>query len=82
MLTHFYKIHDYQILNRGPDLPICAQFTFRGYQISFTVSGLSQHQSHNDVVIFDYDFDKQDFTKIIKKGLSTVEEAIDYISNL
>ena len=59
----------------GAQVPACAMFLYKGYQISFSTIGLDKGACQTHVCIFT----GKDFQNVYKDGFDTVQNAIYYI---
>lgn len=82
MLTDYFSVQDYHIVNHSGLIEAAAQFIYKDYQISFSTMGALHGACRNHVVIYGFDCEKKDFTIKVNMECSTVEEAIEYINNL
>ena len=73
----FFELRQYQILDNRGRVEACAQFMYKGYQISLSTVGL-EDGCHQEVFIFM----PPTLLKGCGIGFSTVEEAIDHVNML
>lgn len=82
MPTQQMEIRGFDIIAdvQGDFKPIDAicQFLYQGHQISISTSGRSQGACQTPICIFTGD----NYQDVLKNGLRTVEEAIEYIDGL
>lgn len=74
----FYDYREFDIVNFHGGIDACAQFTYKGYQISFSTIGRSQGGCPIPVCIFG----GEGFKDTVKDGFTTVQEAIQYIDQI
>lgn len=82
MSTSQMQIREFDILSDAqqefkPIDAIC-QFLYKGFQISISTAGRSQGACQTPICIFTGD----NYQDVLKNGLRTVEEAIEYIDGL
>ena len=78
MNANHFILRGYRIIDQFDEIDACAQFMYKGYQISMTTIGRSVGDCSKEVVIFL----APDFVKSIKQGFNTIQEAIEYIDSL
>ena len=74
----FYDYREFDIVHFSGGIDACAQFTYKGYQISFSTIGRSQGACQTPVCIFA----GNNFQDTLKDGFTTVQEAIEYIDSI
>jgi hypothetical protein len=72
-MTNFYQLREFNILNNlGIAVDACAQFEYKGYQVSMSTIGRSKGACCTPICIFKDNH-------VVQDGFSTVQEAILHV---
>lgn len=76
--ARYCPVQEFVIINHQGPIDACAQFKYKGYQVSMTTIGISQGACRSPVEIFS-DADADGYYTGHVGSFNTVEEAIKYI---